>query len=96
MLARLSRIQGSPDRIDRAVPIFQESTDQVQQLPGFEGAYLLVAKEGGQIVTLTLWNSESDMNASAQTAEDILARAAERAGSEAPPQIETYEVLLEV
>jgi heme-degrading monooxygenase HmoA len=82
--------------LEETVSIFQESYDSVQGLPGFEGAYLLVERDKGVILTLTFWNSEVDLQGSATTAEQILSRAGERAGLAGPPQIETFEVLGEV
>ena len=96
MFGRVSHIFGIPEQLETAVPMLQEGVDQVQGLPGFEGAYLLVDREGGKIMTLTFWNNASDLKSSAPVAEGILARAAERAGASTPAQTQTYEVLLEI
>ncbi len=96
MLARVSHIQGKPERIETAMPVLQDGTDRVQQLPGFEGGYLLVNRDTGEIVTITLWKSEAHVHGSGDLAVDILQQAGTKAGATDPAEVETYEVLLEV
>lgn len=82
--------------LETAVPVLQEGVDQTQGLAGFEGAYLLVNRDEGAIMTVTFWNNETDLKSSAPRAEAIVAEAAQRAGAAAPPQVVSYEVLLEI
>ena len=96
MFARVSQILGLPKQLETAVPVLQEGLDQTQGLAGFEGAYLLVDRDEGKIMALTFWNNDHDLNSSAPRAEAIVGQAAERAGATMPPQVQSYEVLLEI
>jgi hypothetical protein len=57
---------------------------------GFEGAYLLVDRERGTSVSITLWASRESLESSDVTARRFLAQWAAVAGRE--PRIEAFEV----
>ncbi|NLT42833.1 MAG: hypothetical protein GXX93_09180 [Anaerolineae bacterium] len=96
MFARVSQITGLPGKLETAVPVLQEGLDLTQGLAGFEGAYLLVDRDKGKIMAVTFWNNQTDLKLSAPRAESTVADAAKRAGAEIDPQVESYEVLLEI
>lgn len=96
MFARVSQITGLPGKLETAVPVLQEGLDRTQGLAGFEGAYLLVDRDEGKIMTVTFWNNRTDLKSSAPRAEAIVAEAAQRAGAADVPQVVSYEVLLEI
>lgn len=96
MFARLSRIEGKPELLSKAIPAFQESTDSLQTFPGFEGGYLMADRQTGTIITFTLWQNRADLDGSADNAIAILSRTAAEAGAPGIVRTEAFEVFLEV
>ena len=62
MHARMFVIQAAPDRLDEAIRLLHERSADVRSLPGFQHGHLLVDRQRGELVTLTLWASEQAMN----------------------------------
>lgn len=62
MFARLLRIQTTPDRIDEAAMLFEESVAPLcKSQKGYKGAYFLADRKSGSCLPITLWNSEADL-----------------------------------
>ena len=92
MFARVSTILGKPDQVDQVIGFFNESNP-----PGLEamkGSYLLVNRKTGKIMTVTLWETEAAMEASASVANQVRGQAAGKAAA-APPTVELYEVAVQ-
>lgn len=80
MHARVSTYDVEPGRMDDAVRSFEGAIDEIRTLDGFQEAFLLVDRENGQAVTITLWNGAGAMVASrvrASRARTDAARAAD-------------------
>ncbi|HEX2275043.1 MAG TPA: hypothetical protein VHG90_14320, partial [Acidimicrobiales bacterium] len=71
------------------------TTDALRQLDGFEGAFLLVDRRGGRVMTITLWSTEQTVEASAERASQIRQEAAGGAGLSID-SVATYEVALHI
>jgi heme-degrading monooxygenase HmoA len=72
MFASLSTFQGPPDQIDQGVRYAQENiVPTLQEVEGFEGVYLLVERQSGKVLTITLWESEEAMRASEEEAKQL-------------------------
>ena len=57
--ASVSTYQGPPDQIDDGLRYAQENiVPSLQVVEGFEGVYLLVDRQSGKVLTITLWESE--------------------------------------
>lgn len=96
MHARVSTYTGlAAERLEEGVRAFQQTTDALQQLDGFEGAYLLTDAAGGRVITVTLWSSSEAEQASAERAAQVRADAADAAGI-AIESVRTYEVAMHV
>ena len=95
MHARVSTYSGPADGIDDGIRNFENTTDALRQLDGFQGGYLLVDREGGRAVTITLWSSEQTAEASAERASQIRKDAAGGAGLSIDT-VDTYEVAMQV
>ena len=93
MHARLSTYAGSADRLDDMVQAFNQVTDRLRQLDGFEGGYALVDRSSGKATTITLWTNEQAVQASAQQGDRMRAEVAQ-AGGMSIVSVETYEVAL--
>ncbi len=65
MFANVSTYQGPPDKIDEGLRYAQENiVPSLQEVEGFEGVYLLVDRQSGKVLTITLWESEEALRAS--------------------------------
>ena len=61
MFARLTSAQIKIHRIDQFIKLFEESiVPAAKSQKGYCGAYLLVDRETGNRISITLWNSEED------------------------------------
>ncbi len=92
MFARVSTYEGSPELIDEAIRYAREQIlPRAQQLEGYKGAYLLVDRQSGKSVSVTLWESEQAMRASEEAANQLRSESAEASGG-AVVSVERYEV----
>jgi heme-degrading monooxygenase HmoA len=92
MFARVSVYQAEPGRIDDVARSFQDRRS-VQELQGFVDAFVLVDRNSGKAMTLTLWESEQAANESAEKAKELRNSAVEEFGGSVE-SVETYEVAL--
>lgn len=92
MYARVSIITGKPQSIDKTVRHFEEAT-AIDTSKGWKGAYVLVNRQTGKILTMTLWETKEDMENTASEANQIRNKAASIAGA-GTPTVEIYEVAL--
>ena len=68
MHARLTRFEGSPERIDDAVRQSQDVwLPKLRAIDGFQGVNTLADRSTGTIVSITYWESEDAMRASEET-----------------------------
>jgi hypothetical protein len=79
MFARLTTLQGSPDRVDQAIQLTEQRIiPMAKGQPGFKGGYWAVDRSTGRGIAFTLWESqqaEQDSDAAfAQGARDEVAR----------------------
>lgn len=95
MHARVSTYAGPAEGLDQLVQGFDQTTDRLRQLDGFEGGYVLVDRTTGQAATITLWNSEEAASASAEQANQMRSEAAQ-AADHTVDSVVTYEVALHV
>ena len=96
MFARLTIVQIKSDKLDEAVKVYAESVaPAAKSQKGNVGAYLLVDREAGKGVSITVWDSEADAIANEQSGyyqeqvgkfKDMFA---------APPVREGYEVVVQ-
>ena len=94
MFASVSTYQGPPDQIDEGVRYAQENiVPTLQEVEGFEGVYLLIDRQSGKVLTITLWESEEAMRASEEEANRLRSESAE-AGSQEVIGVERYEVAI--
>jgi heme-degrading monooxygenase HmoA len=90
MYARVSTYHGD---IERLLEGFRRTTEPLSQFEGFERAYFLTDSGAGKAMTITLWESEAAMAASAEWA----SKARDHAAHDADATVESvdgYEVAL--
>jgi heme-degrading monooxygenase HmoA len=77
---------------DAAVGGFDQSIEAVQQLEGNQGLMLLIDRENGKAISLTLWDSEDSLRSSSEQANTLRERAA-GVGGLTIQGVEHYEVV---
>src|SRR5918998_3304053 len=81
MYARVTTIEGSPDRIDNAKRHLQEQAlPQLRQMEGFEGFVALGDRQSGKLLGVALWESEEALLAMEQAVSGVRGGAAKAAG----------------
>jgi heme-degrading monooxygenase HmoA len=95
MYARLVVASVPPDKLDLAIQLWQDAVlPSVQQQEGFRSVRLLADHENGKIVSLGLWESEADFQATVEWNQGQIARFAGL--FTAPPEVSGYEVIVEL
>jgi heme-degrading monooxygenase HmoA len=88
MDARVSTYRGDSDRLVEGV---QGVTDALTAVDGFSHAYFMVDRESGTSMSVTFWNSEDALLASAAKADELRKQGAEAGGSEIE-SVQHYEI----
>lgn len=95
MFARVSTFQGPPDQTAEGIRLAREQILPAARLmDGFRGIYLLYDRESGKSLSVTLWETEADMQASEEAAGQARAQSAEASGDKVV-NVERYEVALQ-
>jgi hypothetical protein len=64
MFARVRITSEVPEKVDDGIRHFREVVvSGFKDVDGFKGAYLLVNRNSGKLMGITLWNTEGDMRA---------------------------------
>ena len=67
MYARMTRLQTSPDAVDKGIAFFKENVaPKSRTASGNAGAVLLVDRKAGTAIGITLWETTQALNASEQ------------------------------
>jgi heme-degrading monooxygenase HmoA len=64
MFARVARYRISGDQLDQAAEAFGAVAEQVRELDGNEGGYLLIDRDNETATTVTFWESRAALEAS--------------------------------
>src|SRR5918997_5966322 len=92
MYARVTTLEGPPDKIDDATRHVREQTlPQLQQMDGFEGFVTLVDRQSGKQLAVALWESEEALRATEDAVSSMRSGVAE-AASATVAGVERYEV----
>jgi heme-degrading monooxygenase HmoA len=79
MHARVSTYQTS--EAAKLVDGFRSVTDQLEQVDGFSHAYFMVDEATGKALSITIWESQAALDASASSADDLRRRGTEASGT---------------
>ncbi len=94
MYARVTTLEGSPDKMDDTTRHFQEQTlPQLQKMDGFKGFVALGDRQSGKQIGVAFWESEEALRATEQAVSSVRSGAAEAAGGTVAG-VEQYEVLV--
>ena len=91
MHARVTTISGSPAEADAGIDTFRANVVPYVREHG-SGAILLIDRQSGEAVAITLWQDEEAMRASEESANSLRAQAAGQMGATQTPRIGRYEV----
>ena len=94
MYARLTTIEGAPDKMDDATRHVQEQTlPQLQQMDGFKGFVALGDRNSGRLVGVAFWESEGALRATEQEVSGVRSGAADAVNGTVA-SVEQYEVVV--
>ena len=94
MYARLTTIEGSPDKMDDATRHIQEQTlPQLQQMDGFKGFVALGDRNSGKLLGVAFWESKEALRATEEAVSSVRSGAAE-ATDGTVAGVEQYEVIV--
>ena len=92
MYARVSTLEGSPDQIDEGLRYLREELLPTgKDDPGFKGQIALADRNSGKTLSITLWESEVEMGATEQDANQLRSAWSESSGQQIA-SVESYEV----
>jgi hypothetical protein len=93
MFARVTVVQGSPDRYDDAVKVINErAVPGASQIPGLKAAYWAADRASGKVVTFAVFDTEDALNASEEQVRELRERSVAEAGGKIV-SVETYEIV---
>jgi heme-degrading monooxygenase HmoA len=91
MFARVRITSEAPDNVDDGIRHFREVVvSGFKDVDGFKGGYMLVNRDSGKLIGITLWDTEASMHATAAAPKRL--RAATTQVVSAP---EAYEVVVQ-
>ena len=94
MYARVTTIEGAPDRMDDAERHVREQTlSQLQEMDGFKGFVALGDRQSGKLLGVAVWESEEALRATEQAVSGMRSGAAETANGTVA-SVEEYEVFV--
>jgi heme-degrading monooxygenase HmoA len=95
--ARVTTTQSKPDRADEAIRLWPDSVMlAAKKQKGFKSGRLLVTRKTGKAVSVGLWETEADAQATGEGSAFLKEQMAKFASLfTAPPVVEHYEVAAE-
>jgi heme-degrading monooxygenase HmoA len=92
MYARVTTLEGPPDKIDDAARHVREQVlPQLQQMDGFKGFVALSDRQSGKVLGVAFWESEEVLRATEEAVSRMRSGAAEATGGTVAG-VEQYEV----
>lgn len=93
MFARLTSIQGNPEKIDDAIRLLENDVvPAVKLLPGFKNGYWCTDRSSGRMLALTLFETEKHLTDSESSASQLRNTSTQKLGGEVK-SVETFEVV---
>lgn len=93
MYARHVTVTGSAERVEEGIRSVREHVIPVlKECKGFRGQLLLVDRDKGEAVGISLWDSEEDMLASEEKVSAARQQTADSVDAPGAPQVRLYEL----
>jgi heme-degrading monooxygenase HmoA len=92
MYARHVTVRGSSERVEEGVQSVRERVIPVlKECKGFRGQLLLVDRDTGEVIGISLWDTEEDMHASEEKVSGARQQTAESVNASAP-EVRLFEL----
>jgi heme-degrading monooxygenase HmoA len=88
MFARVSTYRGDGDRLMQG---FADVSGPLEAIDGFSHGYFMVDRESGKGMSITIWDSEEALKASAAKADELRSQGAQAGGAQIE-SVESYEI----
>ncbi|HJR46081.1 MAG TPA: hypothetical protein VJ927_10800 [Actinomycetota bacterium] len=93
MYARHVTVTGSAERVEEGIQSVREHViPALKDCKGFRGQLLLVDRDKGEAIGISLWDSEEDMLASEQKVSGARQQTADSVGAAGAPEVHLYEL----
>jgi hypothetical protein len=93
MYARVTMVTGgSPEQAEQGIADFRNNALPGVKELGARGAMLLIDRQSGEGMAITLWEDEAAMRTSEEQANELRRAAVQALGSTEEPRVERYEV----
>jgi hypothetical protein len=89
--ARVTTLRGTPEDVESGIDNFRANVVPFARDQG-TGAILLVDRQSGNAIAITLWEDEQSLRASEDAANALRTDAADQMGASEAPAVERYEV----
>jgi heme-degrading monooxygenase HmoA len=95
MFARISTLQGKPEDLEKEIQAVRNVVvPRARSLKGFKGFRMLVDRSSGKSIGVSFWETEQDMKASEQTANQIREETAQSSGAKIT-SVERFEIVVD-
>ncbi len=94
MYARVTTIEGPAEQLDAGLDRLKSEIVPAAKQLGAQGIISLADRTTGKSLTMTLWQTEEDLNETEIRANELRKQAAEGIGSTTEPHVERYEVVV--
>jgi hypothetical protein len=93
MLARVTMMQGKPEKLDEVIRYFRETVlPSAKKINGFKEGYMFVNRQTGRVTGMTIWESQPGIQDSAGIASGFIPEMAKIIGATQNPMVDVYEV----
>jgi hypothetical protein len=93
MYARHVTVHGSPDKMDEGIRSLRERVlPALRDCAGFKGQLLLVDRDKGEAIGISLWDTEENMRASEEKVQAARQETVDQVGASSAPDIALYEL----
>ncbi|HEU6443922.1 MAG TPA: antibiotic biosynthesis monooxygenase [Gaiellaceae bacterium] len=82
MFARVARYKIPEENLDAAIGAFEQAVEELRDIGGNEGGYLLVDRDNSTAITLTFWTDRTALEASEVRASRLRSQAVGPHGGE--------------
>ena len=83
MYARVTTLEGTPDKMDDAARhIREQSLPQLQQMDGFKGFAALADRHSGKLLGVAFWENEEALRATEEASSSVRRSTTEATGGE--------------
>lgn len=93
MFARLTTIQGKPEKLDDAIRVIENDVIPGSKgFTGFKNGYWLADRKSGKVLAFSIFETEKDMESSEAAASQLRKNSTEKLGAEVK-NVERFELI---